>query len=102
MASEVGRAGPGNKRPEPAERSSTEEDWFGGLVDEPDIGHPTHGNDIVAVGEPPDRAGVSFAVAKDGACGSPIQGRDGRVRLIDQQMGPGFGPDLRMSDKDIV
>ena len=77
-------------------------DGLGRLVDEPDVGHPTQGNNIVAVGEPPQMPHITFAVAKDGASWSPIQGRDGHVRLINQNMSLGFGPHLGALDEDIV
>jgi len=94
-----GRATKNTTRPE---RSSTGEDRLTRLVHEPDVGHPTQGNDIVAVGEPPDMPLIASAVAEDGARRSPIQGRDRHVRLINQQVSAGATHHLRTLDNGIV
>jgi len=69
---------------------------MGGLVIEPDTVHPTQGDGIIAVGEPPDMPLIASAVAEDGARRSPEQGRNGRVRFVNQDVGTSSGHHLRM------
>ena len=72
---------------------------MGGLVNEADPSHPTHGNGIVAFGEPPHVPLIASAVAEDGARRSPVQGRDWGVRFVNDEMGPRAGNHLNISAK---
>ena len=72
---------------------------MGGLVNEPHPSHPTHGNGIVAFGEPPHMPLIASAVAEDGACRSPVQCRDWGIRFVNDDVGSRAGDHLNVSAK---